>query len=213
MPALVFVHGWSCDGTYWLNQGPYFSDRHTVVTIDLAGHGKSGMDRKNFTMGAFGEDVVAVIEELRLDQVVLIGHSMGGAVIVEAALRIPDRVLGIVGVDTLQDPEYKPTQASVGEFLAPFHSNFQIAMFDFVEKVLFLPQSDPTFVQKVAKDMAAAPPEVGISALKEYNDWAMRDPSEALAQLRAPICLINSDLFPTNVDAYSKFRSFELLPV
>jgi pimeloyl-ACP methyl ester carboxylesterase len=181
-----------------------------VVTIDLAGHGKSGMSRKSYTMGAFAEDVVAVVGELHLDQVVLIGHSMGGAVVVEAARRIPDGVLGIVGVDTLQDPEFQPTQASVGEFLAPFRSDFQIAMRKLVEDSFFLPQSDPAIVQKVANDMAAEPPEVGISAVKEYNEWALRDLSVALEQLRAPICLINSDLFPTNVEAYSKFTSFEL---
>jgi pimeloyl-ACP methyl ester carboxylesterase len=201
-PALVFVHGWCCDGTYWLNQVPYLSDRHTVVTIDLAGHGKSGMSRKSYTMGAFAEDVVPVVGELHLDQVVLIGHSMGGAVVVEAARRIPDGVLGIVRVDTLQDPEFQPTQASVGEFLAPFRSYFQIAMRKLVQVSFFLPQSDPAIVQKVANDLAAEPPEVGISAVKKNNEWAIRDRSGALRQLRVPICSINSDLFPTNVEAF-----------
>ena len=51
-PALVFVHGWSCDARYWDRQLPYFSKRFRVVALDLAGHGHSGMGRSRFTMGS-----------------------------------------------------------------------------------------------------------------------------------------------------------------
>ncbi|MCE8011798.1 alpha/beta hydrolase [Halomonas daqingensis] len=67
-PTLVFIHGWSCDGRYWRGQVPYFSQQHRVVTIDLAGHGHSGLEREDFTMPAFGEDVKAVLEELDVEQ-------------------------------------------------------------------------------------------------------------------------------------------------
>src|SRR5262245_7744994 len=92
LPALVFIHGWSCDRSYWRKQMKYFAPRYTVVAIDLGGHGDSGLNRETWTTPAFGEDVVAVVETLGLTQVVLIGHSMGGAVSVEAAQRIPARV-------------------------------------------------------------------------------------------------------------------------
>src|SRR5690348_10214559 len=38
-PALVFIHGWSCDSNYWREQVPEFAKKYTVVTVDLAGHG------------------------------------------------------------------------------------------------------------------------------------------------------------------------------
>ena len=44
-PPLVFVHGWSCDRTYWRHQIDDFAGRHEVVAIDLAGHGESGSGR------------------------------------------------------------------------------------------------------------------------------------------------------------------------
>jgi hypothetical protein len=72
-PALIFIHGWCCDRSYWDAQLPYFAQKYIVVAIDLAGHGESGLDRKEWTMGAFGEDVVAVVNKLNLEQVVLIG--------------------------------------------------------------------------------------------------------------------------------------------
>ena len=99
-PALVFVHGWCCDQSYWDSQVPYFSQRYKVVTIDLAGHGDSGLNRRTWTMAEFGNDVVAVVKELDLDRVVLIGHSMGGFVVAEAERRMPKRVIGLVGADT-----------------------------------------------------------------------------------------------------------------
>jgi len=81
-PALVFVHGRCCDKTYWDARVPYFSRKHKVVAIDLA-----GQDREAYTTDAFGEDVAAVVEKLALDKVVLIGHSMGGPAILEVARR------------------------------------------------------------------------------------------------------------------------------
>ena len=65
-PALVFVHGWSCDRRYWNAQVDYFADRHQVVAIDLAGHGESGLGRTAWTMPCFGADVVAVVKQLGL---------------------------------------------------------------------------------------------------------------------------------------------------
>ena len=73
-PALVFVHGWSCDRSYWRGQLRPLAARYRTVAVDLAGHGESGLGRRAWTMAAFGEDVVAVVEQLGLVQLVLIGH-------------------------------------------------------------------------------------------------------------------------------------------
>ena len=98
--ALVFVHCWTCNRSYWDKQADYFAGRYQVVRLDLAGHGESGHERKDYRIDAFSDDVVAVVEKLGLKQVILIGHSMGGPVSVEAAKRLGDRVIGVVGVDT-----------------------------------------------------------------------------------------------------------------
>jgi hypothetical protein len=64
--ALVFVHGWCCDRTYWNSQLNYFASNDTVVTLDVAGHGASGKGRKKWTVPAFGRDIVAVMDHLKL---------------------------------------------------------------------------------------------------------------------------------------------------
>jgi pimeloyl-ACP methyl ester carboxylesterase len=140
-PALVLIHGWCCDRSYWNEQLPHFAQKYKVVAIDLAGHGESGLERKAWTMGAFGEDVVSVINKLNLDQIVLVGHSMGGFVILEAARRMPQLVIGLVGVDTLGDFEFKFTQEQIDEFFTPFRSNFVEATRN-LGRTMFTPNSD-----------------------------------------------------------------------
>ena len=89
--AIVLVHGWACDSSYWREQLAALSARYTVVTMDLAGHGASGTNRSDWRIARYGDDVAAVVAALRLHRVVLVGHSMGGPVIVAASQRLPAR--------------------------------------------------------------------------------------------------------------------------
>jgi pimeloyl-ACP methyl ester carboxylesterase len=203
-PALIFIHGWCCDRSYWDAQLPYFAQKYKVVDIDLAGHGESGLDRKEWTMGAFGEDVVAVVNKLNLDQVVLVGHSMGGFVILETAHRIPQLVIGLAGVDTLQNFEDKVTQEQIDEMLTPLRSNFVEFSRNFVLS-MFTPTSDSALVEKIANDMSSAPPAVGIGALEGYIDFQNNEIIQVLKEVKAPITCINSDKYPTNAEANQQY--------
>src|SRR5882762_1596697 len=97
-PAVVLIHGWAGDASIWAGQVKELGASHTVVTIDLAGHGASGRNRAAWTVPAFAEDVRAVVEKLDLKRVVLVGHSMSGYVILEAARLMPDRIAALVPV-------------------------------------------------------------------------------------------------------------------
>jgi pimeloyl-ACP methyl ester carboxylesterase len=198
-PALVFVHGWSCDRTYWRGQLGHFAARHEVVAIDLAGHGQSGIDRRTWTMAAFGEDVAAVARRLELADVVLVGHSMGGDVIVEAALRLVGRVRGLVWVDTYATLGTPRTPAEIEELVRPLEQDFVPATRRFVGE-MFVPGSDPELVEWVAADMSAAPREIALDALRHAvgNEAAV---VEGLRALDARVVAINPSLRPTDVEA------------
>ena len=206
-PALIFIHGWSCDRSYWDAQLPYFAQKYVVVAIDLAGHGDSGLDRKEWTMGAFGEDVDAVVNKLNLEQVVLVGHSMGGLVILEAARRMSKRVIGLVGVDTLQNFEDKLTQEQIDDWFTPLRSNFVETTRNFV-RTMFTPNSDPALVEKIVADMSSAPQEVGLGALEGYIDFQINEIIRVLQEVKAPITCINSDKYPTNVETNQRYALF-----
>jgi pimeloyl-ACP methyl ester carboxylesterase len=203
-PALVFVHGWCCDRSYWDAQVSHFAQRHTVVSIDLAGHGESGLGREAWTMEAFGEDVVAVVRELDLDQVVLVGHSMGGQVIVEAARRMPDRVIGLVGADTFGDVERRLTREECDKKFAGIRANFAEATRELVRS-MFTSTSDPILVERVAADMSEAPPEIGLSAAEESQH--RQDLAKAFEEVQVPIRCIHSDRGTINIEAARRHSS------
>jgi pimeloyl-ACP methyl ester carboxylesterase len=98
--ALIFVHGWTCDGTSWAAQVPEFAKKYRVLTLDLPGHGQSaGPADGKFSIGLFARAVEAVRAEAGVDRVVLVGHSMGAPVIREYARLYPQHVAGLVAVD------------------------------------------------------------------------------------------------------------------
>jgi pimeloyl-ACP methyl ester carboxylesterase len=202
-PVLVLVHGWSCDRSYWKEQIEDLSAEYQLVLIDLAGHGESGLGRKDYTMAAFGDDVAAVVDKLGLAQVVLVGHSMGGDVIVEAARRLKGRVTGLVWVDDYKSLGAPRSDAEIEAFVAKFRKDYKGATNSMV-RGLFGPDADPKLVERIAKDMASAPPQVAISALQHSfsNDRVV---PAALAELRLPVRAINSDNAPTDHESLAKY--------
>src|SRR5579871_2739410 len=108
-PAVILIHGWSCDSNYWSAQIDALKAKYTVVALNLAGHGASESNRKDWSMANFGQDVAAVARRIDNRQIVLVGHSMGGDVALEAAPLIGDRVIGIVAVDSLKGIGPPPT--------------------------------------------------------------------------------------------------------
>lgn len=196
-PALVFVHGWSCDRSYWRTQMDHFAPSHRVVAIDLAGHGESGLGREDWSMAAFAGDVRAVVEALGLRRVVLIGHSMGGPVIVEAARLMPDRVASVVPVDFFNDVDAPMSAEDLEHRVAPMRADFRAAT-DAMVRSFFSPDADAALVERVATDMAAAPPEVAIPALQHTFRY---DQGAGLAAVGAPVRLINADFWPTDLAA------------
>lgn len=212
--TLVFVHGWSCDSRYWQNQVATFSENYQLVLIDLAGHGHSGISREVYTMEAFGEDVKAVLEDIECNNCILIGHSMGGEVIAEATRLIPERIKGLIGVDTFHDVAYALSQETFDMMLTPLKEDFQAGTQQFVHSML-LPDKDAQLSEWVKADMSAAPPAVALSAMEELMSLSIKGESaQHFDEIRAPIVAVNADMWPVNVEENRKhMNSFELIVI
>jgi len=207
-PAVVFVHGWSCDSRYWHNQIPYFSKKYRVITVDLAGHGNSGFGRKVYTTEAFGQDVAAVLRQLDVKKAVLVGHSMGGEVILYVAKISPERVIGLVGIDTLEDLGMVYPDEVKNSIYEPIAANFVTKVQEFVRS-MFPTNADKALVDAIVRDMSSAPQEVALSSMKEY--FKVSDP-ELIKGLKVPLKSVNADLWPTNVDGNKKLvPSYEVV--
>lgn len=187
--TIVFVHGWSCDRSYWNNQISYFAQRYRVVAIDLAGHGQSGSGRTDWTIHRFADDVVAAIRSAGATQVIIVGHSLGGPVAVEAALKLQRETVAVVGIDTFFD---RWTSSGFGALVAGLRADFVGATAAFVRSAMFTPRSDTALVRRTADAMARARPEIGIPALESIVPWAKDRAPQAFASLRVPLGVLQS---------------------
>ena len=211
-PTLILVHGWSCDARYWREQLAHFAARHRVVTIDLAGHGHSGTGREDYSMRSFGEDVRAVADAVGGDRLILVGHSMGGLVIAEAARLLPGRVLGLIGVDSLHDLDFPVTEEHAAEMIAPLEADFPAACRQFAAAMI-LPDTEADLAEWIQADMAAAPAEVALSAMRGYMaQWITGAGPALFEELPLPVVAVCADLWPVDAEANRRhMRSFEAI--
>ena len=207
--ALVFVHGYSCSSEYWWPQLEYFSKNYTTIAVDLAGHGKSGLNRKEYSMNAFGDDVKSVIEHLDLDQVVLIGHSMGGPVIVKAAGSLGAKSRLIIGVDTFHDL----TTEGIGRFARiAVNTMFQL-FYDSMTKDsidhFFIDKTDKDLEDWIRNDALKSPKNISQGTLDAL--LTMNYP-ESLSELSIPMIALNARSFrETKLDSnYDTYKDIQI---
>jgi pimeloyl-ACP methyl ester carboxylesterase len=206
-PNLVLIHGWMCDQSYWAEQVPVLAEAaFGVVTVDLAGHGDSGSDRQAWTTASLGVDVKAVLEQLQLERVILVGHSMGGRVALEVARLLPGRVIGIIGVDTLQNADAKLDPDQAEAMLAGFANDFVAACDGFVRS-MFGATADTVMIDKIAADMCAGPGLVGTALLRDYVAY---DTAAAMQAVGVPVHCVNTDKWPTDAAANQKYCDFNV---
>ena len=198
-PTIVLVHGFACDSTFWNAQLRHLAETHRVVAIDLPGHGRSGMDRVDWTMEAFGDDVRAVCDEIGAHRVVVVGHSMGGPVAVEAAKLMPDRVVAIVPVETFHDVERRLNEEQLIELLAAWREDFAGSAERMVREFFFTKESDPDLVDRTVAKLRTMRPDIGLALLESMFRY---DAARNLESVTVPVRGINAaDGQPTNVEA------------
>ena len=207
-PTIILVHGWSNTKDIWKDQLTHFSKKYQVIAVDLPGFGESGNNRTDWSMQAYGNDISNIINNLNLKEVVLVGFSMGGPAVIEAANKTPDQVLGVVLVDNLQEIEEKiPPQ-----------------MFEMIDSTMMYLIKHPTkealvsggffkyntdeSTQRVVS-MVEGSSHIGwseslIGILKWQNELAIN----SVKNVKAPIHAINSDIKPTNELSFRKYAPF-----
>ena len=201
-PALVFIHCWTCNRTFWENQVTEFSKTNRVVTIDLPGHGESGQGRKTWSVESFGDDVATVVKKLGLKRVVLVGSSMGGPIALEATRRMPDRVIAIVPVDTLQNVEEKLPPDQLDAVFKQMEADYKNATTSLLNQFFFSPSTPPAVRERVINATVSIKPDVAIPMLKAIFSY---DAAPAMREIKVPIHAINADRVPTNVEANRKY--------
>ena len=187
-PPIVFVHGFACAHADWAAQVAHFSPRHRCVALDLRGHGESPGEPADCSIERYGADVADVLRALSLPPAVLVGHSMGCRVVVEAALQAPALVSGLVLVDGSQfAPAMQPVLRE--RFAAP-------GGFDAVATALFVDmftaRSDPAVRDAVVARARRMNPETGAKLLLDLLRYDVHRLEASLRSLRVPMLALQA---------------------
>lgn len=207
-PALLFVHGGLADRSFWDAEIKAFGAGHRVIALDLAGHGESGSNRTKWGMLEFGADVKAVADAEKLKRMIIFGNSLGGPVAIEAALLMPGRVLGVVGIDTFQSLDYAPTPEHARKRAEAFRDDYAGSVRQMV-KMLFHPDADPAVMADAERRMMRTPPAAAYAMFLSFAGYV---PAASARKLTVPLRAINGDLYPTDVPGVRKVKAdFEVI--
>jgi pimeloyl-ACP methyl ester carboxylesterase len=167
--ALVLVHGWSCDISFWKEQIPALDGKIRIVAIDLPGHGKSDRPKIEYTMDLFAKAVDAVLADAKVEDAILAGHSMGTPVVRQYYRLHPLKTKALIAVDgPLRSFTNDPKK--IDAFMAMFkEEGFKETVGKFVDS-MFKPDASAEIKAYVKSKMQAATPQVAISAMKNMFD-------------------------------------------
>src|SRR6266513_1346735 len=186
-PPRVFVHGFTCDHTAWRFQVSHFQTQRQVVACDLRGHGSTPGGPEDCTIGHYGGDVAALLGKLDFAKSILVGHSMGCRVVLEAARLEPGRVGAIVLIDGGRRLSADPARGVV-------YADFADALFS---QMFLRPSAQSQAIIARAKSM---PAETAMAAWLSMVRWDAEHMEAALAAVRAPLTAIQS----TTINAEGK---------
>jgi len=203
--TIILVHGWSNTRSIWDAQVSHFSEKYRVIAVDLPGFGKSGNNRSEWTIASYGEDISTIIQQLNLKKVVLVGFSLGAPIVIEAANKVPDHVIGVVLVDDLQEVEM--------QIPPPMAHYLDSVMMDLInnptkEKLVgggFFKKNVDSAYHRVVSFLEGASHIGWRESLAGRIKWQNERCTNSIKAVKSPIIAINSDLQPTNVEAFRKY--------
>ena len=198
-PSIVLVHGGMCDHRDWDRLVPLLTGQHTVVRLDLRGHGRSFGDRTDYTIEGWAADLLALTRHLGLERPVLVGHSMASRVVAEAASSAPKAVGSVVLLDG--------SRSHGGHAAPPPAVPGPPASLDAIIAATIGPYADGEARSGVHARMASATPEIMVACVSAMREWDLGRADRAFAALAGtmPVLAVQS----TYHDATTPRRAFE----
>lgn len=188
-PTLVFVHGFACTHEDWKAQLAFFEKTNEVVACDLRGHGRTPGRPHECSIEHYGGDVAALVNNLELARVVLVGHSMGCRVVLEASRLIPDRVAGIVLVDGSRNATQDPEGAEAAARATIEKLGYPAFAERLFRQMFFKPSAQADAIVARAVETSA---EFGPHLWPRTSRWDAGAMDATFAVVRAPVLAIQS---------------------
>ena len=187
-PPIVFVHGFACAHSDWDAQVAHFSQHHQTVAVDLRGHSASPGTADECSIERYGADVAEVMRALALPPAVLVGHSMGCRVVIEAALQAPGHTAAIVLVDGSQFAPAMETTLNEAFTTPDGFANLTGHWFE----DMFTSKSDPAVAACVVERARRLPREIGERVLLDLVRYDVGRLVTAIGNLRVPVMAIQT---------------------
>jgi pimeloyl-ACP methyl ester carboxylesterase len=195
-PTLIFVHGYACALDDWDAQVKALSPRFRCVALDLPGHGASAKP-ETVSIAAMGSAVKQVKERVGARATVLVGHSMGCRVIVEAILQSRPGVAGLVFVDGSiigGDPETGVQRAKDSISRGGMDALTQRLFTD-----MFIEGSDPALRDRLVARAKGVDPAFREELFIDLVRWDLTKAREALKQITVPALVLQSTFIDSNL--------------
>lgn len=205
--TLLFLHGWCINKEYWKNQIDHFSKKYTVVAIDLPGFGSSGKNFGEWNFENYASHINEFIIKQKLKNVIMIGHSMSGDLLLIADVQYPASVIGIVGIDNLQRPGVPMSEdqkLSNDVFFGMLEKNYTQTVTDFTRTALFPGNADSAVLNRVTNDFVKSDSLIATKVLRALVEVTQQE-RDLMQQLSHKLYLINSDMSPTFIDSLEKY--------
>src|SRR3954465_1482854 len=188
-PALLFVHGFACTQEDWRAQMEYFAPTNEVIACDLRGHGKTPGRPHECSIEHYGGDVAALVNNLELDGCILVGHSMGCRVVLEAGRLAQERIAGIVLVDGSRNATSDPDGAEAAARAAVEKNGYAAFAEMLFRQMFFTPSAQAdAIVQRAVKSSAVFGPHLWPRTTR----WDAASLDAAFDALRCPVLAIQS---------------------
>jgi pimeloyl-ACP methyl ester carboxylesterase len=203
-PAIVLIHGIACNRGFWKPQVQRFAPEHRIVAVDLRGHGGSDAPVQRYTIAGLADDVGWMCEQLGLSRPVVVGHSLGGDVVLELVAARPELAAAAVMIDSVLlpgDGRLDFVRQLVDDLRTP---DGERVLRDYFA-TFFGPHADPVQSAWILDEATRTPSHVTSSIWEEWiSGW---DDAAALARCRVPLAYL--DAGTPNADLA---RAVELCP-
>jgi 3-oxoadipate enol-lactonase len=190
-PAVVLIHGYPFNRSMWAEQVSALADSYRVVTLDLRGHGESESSTGASTMKLMAQDVVSLMDELRIDRAVIGGLSMGGYVTLAFYQLFAERVEKLLLADTRAQADTEEAKATRADQVQQIQADGMTGIVNAMLPKLLSPETvskQPEIVKRVRDMMMHTSPEGAIGALRGMAE--REDQTERLSQINVPTLIV-----------------------
>ncbi len=176
--TVIFIHSFAGDSTHWAAQLEHLRKSRRAIAFDLRGHGQSEPSAKNdYSIDSLASDAEYIVDTLNFDRVVLVGHSIGGAVALAYAGKHPEQVAGLVLV--VAPGKVPPAEAQ--KIIGALESNYDKTMEGYWNQLVT--NAQPKVVETLKQGRQKMPQDRSLNLIKATFQY---DPSPALRSYQGP---------------------------